>query len=561
VHQLAADVITFLKQKRWKLQIPRRWLVLRTLCAVVWALELFWIQSLAFPQPPWVRNPLLTQSIRLFFDLLFASGLVFLVRRRFLTLILSGGFVVSMVVATYSAHFHWPFMPARILSEWQDGWKMRSHFAAVISLEMLLVLVVILILKAFLLLRSGRYDFPLPLWRILVVLGLIAYGTVSGALQTTSLRLTIGPNGGFGRGVYVYGYTLPWLCDILTNADVKHHSVRAKAYLSHHYDRITPLESPLTITNSVVVLQLESVSGHGIAARHDDQDIMPFARSLSEQSMRFRIQAFHRNGSCDMDYAATTSVEPYPGMVPYRLRGMPYTNTLPQFMRQHGFETSFFHGNTAIFYDRGMIMKEVGFDHVFFKEELASKHLPSSMIGVRDAALLKCLSEVLLSRSRVYLFGITLDTHTPFQQLDAKEMEIFPRPDGPVERYLNSLRYLDNCLRNFVNSMPNGTTLVLYGDHTTSMSTELFQSDIAQGKEYVEALIFQKGCNLASAQHSREQIIARDGSLNLLDVLTYLRNSVDCSDSNRVTKTASGTDLLSENRPGFFPKPSPGKGL
>ena len=130
------------------------------------------------------------------------------------------------------------------------------------------------------------------------------------------------------------------------------------------------------------------------------------------------------------------------------------------------------------------------------------------------------------SENRIYSFCITLDTHAPFLQLTPREMEIFPAPQDPAERYLNSLRYLDRCLRDFVNQLPEDTTVVLYGDHTASMRTELINSDIVDGKEYVGCLIYQKGRDLSALQQTRGLPIATNGELNLLDVMNYLRHSI-----------------------------------
>jgi phosphoglycerol transferase MdoB-like AlkP superfamily enzyme len=227
-----------------------------------------------------------------------------------------------------------------------------------------------------------------------------------------------------------------------------------------------------------------------------------------------------------LDYAATTHVEPYPGVVPYRLPGMSYTNATPAFMKQHGFETYVFHGNSALFYERGAVFDDLGFDHMFFKEELAPLHLPTSLIGVRDADVLRCMLKAIQPGKRSYLFGITLDSHTPFQQLLPSEMEIFPHPENTAQRYLNAIRHVDNCLRTFIGQLPKGTTVVLYGDHTAGIHSDEFNSDDAQGRERVGCLIYQVGGDLGAQQKTRNAPIATDGSLNLLDVMSYLRQSV-----------------------------------
>jgi hypothetical protein len=504
----------------------RRLFLFRTLCAVIWAGELFWIQGLGFEAIPWIKYPVFVQLFRLGLNLVFCSSLVFLTPRRFLVPLLALNSALMIAISAYIARFHWPLMPMRILSELREGWSLRSEVHHFISWPTVGLILFLFVVKFFLLLKSGRHTLSPSIRRRLLVVAVLVYSLPVAALQLTNMRLSMGPSGGPGRTVFVYGYTLPWLCDLMVNHSIEAHVARAKAYLTHQYDRITPLETPLPVSGRIVVLQLESVGGSAIEAVYQGDPVMPFLRSLKGKSMYYRIFAFHRNGSCDMDYAATTGVEPYPGVVPYRLPGMAYTNSVPSFMSRHGYQTYVFHGNTGLFYERGPMMERLGFDHVFFKEQLARQHLPSSLIGVRDADILQCALKAVQSENRIYAFCITLDTHAPYLQLTPREMEIFPDPHEPVERYLNSLRYLDGCLRDFVNQLPEGTTVVLYGDHTTSMHTEIFNSDIVDGKEYVGCLIYQKGRDLSALQQTRQLPVATSGSLNLLDVMNYLRHSI-----------------------------------
>jgi hypothetical protein len=512
-----------------ELESSKRLCLFRLFCAVVWAGELFWIQDMGFEAVPWIKYPVFTQLFRLGLDFIFATSLLFLLPRRLLIPLQALNSLVMIGIGIYVANFHWPLMPVRILSEWREGLSMRSSIDDLVPWWLVGVIFLLFLVKSFLLLKSGRNTLPWRVrWRLLGV-SLLIYSLPVAAMQTTSLRLSIGPNGGPGRGVYAYGYMLPWLCDLLGNQSLEKHAVRAKAYLTHNYDRLAPLEKPLPVPGHIVVLQLESVDVSAINASCQGSLVMPFLYGLKDQSMFYRIQAFHRNGSCDMDYAATTGVEPYPGVVPYRLPGMRYTNSIPAFMSHYGFKTYVFHGNTELFYDRGQAMWKLGFDHVFFKEQLMSEHLPSTIMGFRDADVLNCVLKALQSENRAYLFCITLDTHAPFQQLNPQEMEIFPDAKKPVELYLNSLRYLDQCLRNFISQLPPGTTVFMYGDHTTSMHTSFFDSDTANGVEYVGGLIYQQGNDLSRLQQTREQPIATNGSLNLLDVLNYLRHGVATS--------------------------------
>jgi len=358
------------------------------------------------------------------------------------------------------------------------------------------------------------------------------------AMQFSHLRLNVRPNAGNMRNVFAYGYSLPWLCDLVANRGLQVHARRAERLLSAHYDRISPLEKPLTIPKHLVILQLESVDGAAIDARCGAEPVMPFLRSLQEQSMWFRICAFHFSGSCDMDYPTVTFAEPYPNLVPYRLPGMNYTNSLPAFMKKHGFKSYFYHGNGSMFYDRGAVIEKLGFDGVFFKEQLASRGFHSSIIGFRDADVLDCVLEQLTNPTPACVFAITLDTHVPFRQLEPPEMKLFPNPDNDAERFLNSANYLDGCLKKFVAQMPDGTTLVLYGDHTPALNGAGYKSDVSNGKDYVRCLIYRKGADLAAKQETRDSALATNGTLNLLDVLSYVRSSIEKGEQPRVVSSA-----------------------
>lgn len=507
----------------------RRWLVCRLFLGLVWAVELFWVQKLGFEVPPWTNHPILFQVFRFGFDLVFTVTLSLLLRRRYLIPLLIGNLVLLNGLGIYAAYFHRPLMLMTVFHQWREGLEMGFDHRIVFSWRVSAPLLLAAAVKGWFLAQAGNYRIPAWIrWRIFGM-ALVLYGLPLLALQFTHFRLSTKTN--TMRGIYAYGHVLPWICDAIGLRNIEEHVLRAQPYLTAQYDRLSPLETPLTVKNHIVVLQLETVGTAAIRALREGRPVMPFLNGLVEKSMFFRILSFHNTGSCDMDFAATTFTEPYPGMIPYKLPGIKYTNGMPQFMERYGYPTYFFHGNSGQFYRRLGVIEQLGFDHVFFKEQLASRRLESTPMGVRDAELLRCISEAVKAESRSYVFGITLDTHAPYNFLNQKEMEIFPNPVNEVERYFNSIRYLDRCLEKLVGELPDETTLVMYGDHTASLTSELFSSDIVQGEEYVGCLIYQKGADLSKSQRTRNKPIAREGTLNILDILSYLRRSVAESNS------------------------------
>src|SRR5205823_4496846 len=60
--------------------VQKHWFLLRLACAAIWIAELFWLQKISFAAAPWVRFPVFVQFIRLYFDVIFAVAIVFLLK-------------------------------------------------------------------------------------------------------------------------------------------------------------------------------------------------------------------------------------------------------------------------------------------------------------------------------------------------------------------------------------------------------------------------------------------------------------------------------------------------
>ena len=65
-------------------------------------------------------------------------------------------------------------------------------------------------------------------------------------------------------------------------------------------------------------------------------------------------------------------------------------------------------------------------------------------------------------------FIITLTTHVPYTHAGGPaRRKSFRTRARPCENYLNNMRYLDNCLRDYITSLGSGTTVMIYADHPT----------------------------------------------------------------------------------------------
>jgi phosphoglycerol transferase MdoB-like AlkP superfamily enzyme len=124
-------------------------------------------------------------------------------------------------------------------------------------------------------------------------------------------------------------------------------------------------------------------------------------------------------------------------------------------------------------------------------------------------------------------FVITLTTHTSYTLLTPDEKEIFPDARTTYENYMNNMRYLDNCLRDYITALGRGTTIMIYADHPTEEGFEFTPDrDRSGAREFIPCFIHDTDQDLSKLQKTRKNSIAFDGSLNLVDMINYLRGQV-----------------------------------
>ena len=148
----------------------------------------------------------------------------------------------------------------------------------------------------------------------------------------------------------------------------------------------------------------------------------------------------------------------------------------------------------------------MGFTDVAFQEEMAGRYdLPADRWGVRDADVLRLSAQQLrTAKTPTCHFVITLTTHTPYTNLTAPDRDFFPDPRTTGERYINNMRYLDNCLRDYVTSLGSGTTVLLYADHPAEAFDNFAPDrDVSRELEYVPCFIYDSDRDLSTIQKTR----------------------------------------------------------
>jgi hypothetical protein len=418
-----------------------------------------------------------------------------------------------------------------ILSTWREAMQVGGFALDMFPRGPAAVLLGALSIKLSALVLSRKASLPRPsAWFAGAVLFAGYAGLSCAALHLDPLNAILTTRG-VGRLGYIRGYLGPWLAEWYYLGDDQLLQ-RALEVRNRVYDSITPLEADIPIHDRLVIIQAESLDTNILGFRADGQEVTPFLNQLRSASMFYRVLTTHINASADADFTMLNGVRGSSHENTYSLPNYPYQNTTPQILADCGFETYVFHGNSGEFYNRREPYGKMGFAGIFFLEELEARYdLKADRWGIRDKDVLRVSAQELRTAAKPTChFIITLTTHTPYTLLERSEMEIYPDPTSTVQHYVNNMRYLDSCLRDYVTSLGRGTTVVIYADHPTE-DFEGFVCDreLDVNKQFIPCFIYDTDQDLSKLQKTRNDQRSTDGTWNLVDFANYLRGQIQRS--------------------------------
>jgi hypothetical protein len=437
-------------------------------------------------------------------------------------------FFIYLGLITYYGYFLKPLSFLTFLSSWREAVVVGGFALDMYPKVPAMLLLTALAVKLAALVLSRTASLPRPTARFVgsvLFTGYAALFAMTVSLDPLDAILT---TRGVGRLGHIRGYLGPWLAEwyYLRDDTVL---ARALEVRKINDDRITPLEGDIPIRRRIVIVQAESLDTNVLNWKVDGVEVTPFLNHLRRASMFFRVRAVHRQHSSDADFAVLNGVRGSPHVNTYGIVGYPYENTTPQVLAACGFQSYAFHGNSGEFYGRRAAYEKMGFNGLRFQEELEGRYaLKANRWGIDDADVLRLSAQELRTAAvPTCHFVITLTTHTPYTLLSSSQMEIFPNPVDTHEHYLNNMRYLDNCLRDYITALGNDVTVMIYADHPT----ELFPGftcdrQIEPYREFIPCLIYDPQTELNKLQKTRHDPRATDGSWNLVDVANYLRTQI-----------------------------------
>jgi len=489
-----------------------------------WTMENFILQASAFSVPPITRHPYFYQLIRLVLDIL-AAAIVLLIFSRFLLIfIVLMDCLLSLIIVAYNQYFHKALSAYYAIKTLKEALQVTRFAVQVIPPFVWALLIGALIIKIVWIFRITPQPSKFR-WRG-TALCLLLFTTLVLAMQLTSFKFTSIRITTVKRAIYTYGYLVSWVAESFVSPDTNEVAKELIELQRVSTDSLAKTEPPWPVGDKIVIIQLESFGFNILNYRINGREVTPYINQLARTNRLFKVKSFHGVCTADMDFAVLSGGTPSSRMISYMVPGISYTNSLPRLMQQNGYHTVAWHGNNGCIFNRHPNFLRMGFDEIYFKEELQVRPLACSYWGVRDAEIFRLSSEkIRTARGCEFHFIITLDSHGPFDLISDQEKEIFPHSKQWQQNYFNSMHVLDRNVQNYLESLPSGTLVILYGDHTSGVNYGDFHSARKGSAEYVPCIVLV--CQPSAPWPFPESSsLALVDNLRIHDIVNHLRRQI-----------------------------------
>lgn len=329
-----------------------------------------------------------------------------------------------------------------------------------------------------------------------------------------------------------YGYIITWFAESIY-VDYGGLSEHAIQRLKKPVDRLKSVVPPVEVGERLAVIQVESLDDALIGFTLDGKPVIPRLNEWTERGTYMKVQAPKVNGSCDSDFALLYGALPSNKMAPYRIPGFPFERSIVNVLHDRGLSTSIFHGVNGTFFERRAAFEKMNFDRIIFREELIEEQdLDHPEWTLEDGRLFRYATATRKNQSRFFEFTITGTSHTPFRfSLEGHKRTFFPTEDDRDYTYFDTLNYVDAVMGRYVDELPQGTVVLIYGDHWSRVDNPAisYRSELIDEFGIVPAILFRKTAQGIEPLFEIDEELAMSKSLRLVDVAAWFRASLHIS--------------------------------
>ena len=520
VGRIRATVAGWPKAPRWGV-----------LLVVLWTVEVFAVQELTL-QPMHhqnLRQFLTYRTVRLLLDLGICASLVCALPRAALIGVFAANPFFYVGVLIYHDYFKQPLSALVLIAQGGEGASVTNAFLPLVQgwhAIFLLTFAAKTLLAVKLHPRAPLSERRQPALAMLGGYALL-FLIMNPALQQIWKIGTWDSVSGLGA---IYGYLPVWGAELafINDDDVRGRAIeRAKAGPDYDQDRLVKIEGAFPVRDRIVFLQVESLDYALVDFKVKGREVTPNLNRLWRESMHYAVLSPKGRGSADADFKALMAQLPSSEVPTFKIPGYPYGGSIVERLNAAGFHTAAVHGVTGEFFNRRPAYEKMSFDELVFREEFESQNL--ALVddwAVFDHRVLEVSAKKLSNGAgKQFQIVITATSHIPFIMEESRKV-FYPGEDDAKWAYFDSIHYVDQAIGKYVELLPDGTTLVMYGDHVSQMENpEVGYEQKIRGQDgCVPFLVIDVGGSLGGKQQAGD--LATSCELTLLQGMRYVHRHV-----------------------------------
>ena len=226
------------------------------------------------------------------------------------------------------------------------------------------------------------------------------------------------------------------------------------------------------LRDNIVIIIVESLSADYTGVGHPHHGYTPFLDSLAEKGIYFQNSFADGRRSIDAPPSILAGL-PHLRDETFYCTQFKHLHGIGTLLKEHGYNTSFFHGgkNGTMSFDTFSL--RMGFDHYYGLNEYPSPQDSDGIWGIYDEPYLQYMAHALSQRPEPFASVVfTLSTHNPYQ-IPPQYEGVLPKGELPIHR---TVAYFDRALEKFfatAATMPwyKHTLFVITGDHIGPQQT------------------------------------------------------------------------------------------
>lgn len=285
----------------------------------------------------------------------------------------------------------------------------------------------------------------------------------------------------------------------------------------------TSLEKPfLAEKRNVVMIMLESVRTRSVTPYNEDIETTPFLDNLAQQSL------LAERAYTTIPHTTKALVSAECGVPPHLTReiteaepdGIP-ARCLADLLKERGYKTAFFQPGGVGWENRPQLVENFGHEELISLEDMNTEGFEwANYFGYEDDIMLEPIRGWLEENGDQPFFNTykTLTPHHPYLAPTRYGRENFVE-DDEVNRYLNSIRYVDFFIKNIIEmykalGLYEDTIFVIYGDHGEGFNEH--------GRTQHDNVIWEEGLQVPLIIHDPQRFQNGkrvNGLANLADIL------------------------------------------